>query len=125
MYQICIVFDDMLDQTAVMKHNNTLNSLFVRGRHFYITTICSSQVYRGVSMTARKNLTDLFLFRIPNSLELEAISEETSALASKKDFMSMYKKCISIPYNFLWVAFKANDEDDIFHNGFNSKFKIT
>ena len=36
MYQICIVFDDMLDQTAVMKHNNTLNSLFVRGRHFFI-----------------------------------------------------------------------------------------
>ena len=60
MYNIAIIIDDMLDNTALMKHSNILNSLFSRGRHNFITTIVSSQTYKSVSSIVRKNLTDMF-----------------------------------------------------------------
>ncbi len=44
MYNICIIIDDMLDNTALMKHSNILNSLFSRGRHNFITTMVSSKL---------------------------------------------------------------------------------
>ncbi len=84
MFNILIVFDDLLDDVRMMKHNSLLNSLFIRGRHMWISTIVSSQVYRGVSSIVRKNITDMFLFKIPNQLEFDAIAEEVSALADKK-----------------------------------------
>ncbi len=47
-----------------------------------------------------KNITDMFLFKIPNQLEFDAIAEEVSALADKKDFKKIYKDALSEPYSF-------------------------
>ena len=80
MYNICIIIDDMLDNTALMKHSNILNSLFSRGRHNFITSIVSSQTYKSVSSIVRKNLTDMFLFRSYNQSEIDAICEEISGV---------------------------------------------
>jgi len=123
-YNICIIIDDMLDNTALMKHSNILNSLFSRGRHNFITTIVSSQTYKSVSSIVRKNLTDMFLFKTFNQAEIESILEETTGIVSKKDFLHMYHTALKEPYNFFWIRMSSRDVNDMFYNGFNSKFLV-
>ena len=53
-FNIIIVIDDFLDNVIAMKDNNLLDSLYIRGRHSYISVLTSSQVYKGVSSVVRK-----------------------------------------------------------------------
>ena len=49
-----------------------------------ISTIAATQVYKGVSPVIRKNMTHLFIYRLRNYGDLEAIVEEMSAIYNKK-----------------------------------------
>ena len=74
---ICFCVDDLADDHKAM-HSKTLNSLFTRGRHSCITTIVMTQKYRLLDATIRINVTALFVFRMSNSKDLEAVLEETA-----------------------------------------------
>ena len=49
-----------------------------------ISTITATQVHKGVSPVIRKNMTHLFIYRLSNYGDLEAIVEEMSATYDKK-----------------------------------------
>ena len=50
MYNICIVIDDFIDDRRISNNSKALNSLFIRGRHSFISTICLIQnIYISVS----------------------------------------------------------------------------
>ena len=58
---ICLVTDDVAYDHKV-KHSQTLNSIFTRGRHSCITTIVTTQKYRLLDATIRVNANALFVF---------------------------------------------------------------
>ena len=82
MFNILIVLDDMVDVERT-RHSKVLKSLFVRGRHAFISVIDSVQYYYGLPTVIRKQISDLFLFKISNKKDLDAVIEEMSALYDK------------------------------------------
>ena len=51
MFNICIVIDDFIDDKRISNNSKALNSLFIRGRHSFISTICLSQTYIYISLS--------------------------------------------------------------------------
>ena len=49
-----------------------------------VSTLAATQVYKGVSPVIRKYMTHLFIYRLRDYGDLEAIVEEMSAIYGKK-----------------------------------------
>ena len=75
LYKIRIVIDDVADDTNVTRKSQLLHQLNIRGRHYMISTITSTQVYKLISPIVRKNVTHVFIYRLRNYGDLEAIVE--------------------------------------------------
>ena len=84
LYQIIIIIDDFADHEEFCKHSKLLNQLYIRGRHNMISTITSTQKFRAIGNIIRINITELYVFRLRNTNDLEAFLEEVSALTDKK-----------------------------------------
>ena len=84
MYNIAIVIDDFMDNTAFMKRTPDLDLLFLRGRHYYISVFVSVQNFRSLSNVIRLNISDMYIFRLGNQLDWDAFLEEANALVDKK-----------------------------------------
>ncbi len=83
-YQFLIVLDDVADNPALTRHDKLLHALYLRGRHSFISTIVSTQVFTALSPTIRKHITQLYAFRLRHYRDLETLLEELSALVDKK-----------------------------------------
>ena len=119
LFQMLIIFDDMLDDKKLMRYSKMLEVLFVRARHLCVSTIVSVQKYRSVMTSARVNTTDEILFaNIRNQHDLKAWMEEMSALVPEDVMMQIYERARRIPYAFLWVK-KQAPKEDLVHIGFN------
>ena len=121
--QVCIVLDDMMDDHHACRSSKTLEKLACRGRHLQASVICSVQKYRGMSPVYRINSSDLFVFRLTNQMDLDALLEEFSALASKKELLAIYKKAVEEPYSFLWINKRAVPADT-FRQRFDKRLRI-
>ena len=73
MFQILIVIDDFADDPSFTRNSKLLHQLYIRGRHQYISTMTSTQVYKAISNIIRKNMTHLFIYRLRNYSDLEGI----------------------------------------------------
>ena len=78
------MIDDFADDTDFARKSQLLHQLYVRERHYMISTITSTQVCKQISPTVRKNMTHLFIYRLRNYGDLEAMVEELSAVYDKK-----------------------------------------
>jgi carboxylesterase type B len=121
LYQILVVIDDFADVPEFTRNSKLLWQLYIRGRHLMISSITSTQVFRQISPIIRKNLTSIYLFKMRNQSDLEAVLEEMSAIADKKTLHNLYKKIIKIPHNFFYINL-MNTNENMFHHNFN---KIT
>ena len=126
-FNICIVVDDHADNPSAMhRAGGILETLYVRARHFGLSTIVSSQKLKLISSTVRVNLTALFVFRLRNHSDLlEGVVREYSALIDAKTLMAMYRAAVSRPYGFLYVNLLAKDLDHMFYSSFISRFQLT
>ena len=61
LYQILIVIDDFADDTNFTRKSQLLHQLYIRGRHYMISTITSTHVYKQISPIVRKSMTHLFI----------------------------------------------------------------
>ena len=115
MYQICIVIDDFADTPAFTRRSLLLQQLYIRGRHYYCSTITSSQVFTSaIGPIIRKNITDFYIFRLRNYRDHEAWLEELSAVYDKKTLDALYHVAISEPHGFLYINMMAKDINDMF-----------
>lgn len=119
LYQILIVIDDFADDTNFTRKSTLLHQLYIRGRHYMISTITSTQVYKQISPIVRKNMTHLFIYRLRNYGDLEAIIEEMSAIYDKKTLLQMYHEAISEPYSFLYINLMQKDKSKMFMQRFD------
>ena len=61
LYHILMVVDDFADDTNFTRKPQLLHQLYIRGRHYMISTTTPTQVYKQISPIVRKNMTH-FLF---------------------------------------------------------------
>ena len=102
-----------------------VDSLFVKGRHFNVSVILSTQKLKLplISPCVRVNCTAVFAFRLRNQSDLwEGLIYEYSALVSKEKLYKAYKLATAIPYNFLYINLLAKDIDNMFYSGFSKRF---
>ena len=103
LYQILIVIDGFADDTTFTRKSQLLHQSYIRGRHYMISAITSTQVYKQISTIVRKNMTHLFIYRLRNYGDLEAIVEELSAIYDKNTLLQIYHEAVSEEYSFLYV----------------------
>ena len=83
------------------KLNPVVTELFIRGRKLNISIVFITQSYFKVRKDVRLNSTYIFIMKIPNKRELQQIATNHSSDIDFKDFIKIYKKCITEPYSFL------------------------
>ena len=123
-YQVLIIVDDFADNADFSRHSRLLHALFTRGRHSFISTIVSTQKYRAISNIIRVNATNLYVFRLRNGGDLEALIEELSALTDKKSLLQLYNLATSEPFSFLFIKLNAKKLNDMFYLNYTKKLEI-
>jgi hypothetical protein len=125
MFSILIVIDDHADNgNMVHNNNNILSSLFIRGRHNFISCIISSQKYVAVANIIRCNLSAIIIFRLKTLAELTMVLNEFSALIDKKLLLEIYNKCTAEKFNFLYININAPNIHEMFYKNFTHKIEI-
>jgi len=123
LFSILLIFDDVADNKAI--HNNqALNSCFTRGRHSQISTILSTQRYNAVSTIIRTNMDSMYLFRLRNANDLQAVMDELSALLDKKILLEVYMKATDAPYSFLFIKLTSKTINEMFFVNFDKRIMI-
>jgi len=124
LYQILIVIDDFADDPSFTRQSKLLHQLYVRGRHNSISTITSTQKYNVIAPIVRINATQLYVFKLRNYKDLEAIVEELSAVADKKTLLEIYHTATSEPFSFLFVNLMSHDKNKMFHIKFEKTITL-
>jgi len=124
LYQILIVIDDFADDPSFTRQSKLLHQLYVRGRNNSISTITSTQKYNVIAPIVRINATQLYVFRLRNYKDLEAIIEELSVVADKKTLLEIYHTATSEPFSFLFVNLMSHDKNKMFHIKFEKTITL-
>ena len=122
--QILIIVDDFADDPSFSRHSKLLHALFTRERHSMISTIVSTQKYRAISNIIRVNATNLYVFRLRNGGDLEALIDELNALTDKKTLLQLYNMATAEPYSFLFIKLNAKKLNDMFYVRYEKKSEI-
>ena len=124
-YSICIIVDDFADTpTFVRNQNSLLTSLFIKGRHGYISTLVSTQKFRCLSPIIRSQITECYVFPLRSAMDLDAFIEEVSAISDKKTLLEVYRVCTSQPHHFLYVNLVSSDKNAMFYDSLVNILKI-
>ena len=115
------MIDDFADDRRLVRNSQLLHSLYIRGRHLAISTITSTQVYNAISPIIRKNATNLYVFKLRNYKDLEALLEELSALSDKQTILDIFKIATGEPHSFLFVDLTAKSIRDMFYKSLKQK----
>ena len=121
LFQILIVIDDFADSPEFTRNSKLLHQLYIRGRHQMISTITATQVFKAISPIVRKNITDLYIYRLRNQADLESIIEEVSAVYDKKTLYKLYRIATDEAYGFLYIKLTARDKNYMFYSKLNRK----
>ena len=111
--------DDFADDTNFTRKSQLLHQLYIRGRHYMISTITSTQVHKQIFPIVRKNMTHLFIYRLRNYNDLEAIVEELHAIYGKNTLLQIYHEAVSEEYSFLYANLMSKDKRKMFMTRFN------
>ena len=125
-FNTLIVLDDLGDDSRP-EARKLVNTLFMKARHWGVSTILSIQRLRLplATPTARVNATIVWCWRLKNSTDLlDGLIWEYSALAPKEKIMAAYRTAVDQPYGFLTIRTSEQDPNKMFMNGFKSYFKI-
>ena len=102
--KVLIIFDDMISHLmSDKKAQQILKDLFIRCRKLNISLCFLTQSYFSVPKNVRLNCTHYILFKLNNKRELQNIVINHSADIDYKDFIKIYRICISEPFNFLTI----------------------
>ena len=84
------------------KLNAIVTELFIRGRKLNMSLVFSTQSCFKAPKDVRINFNHFFIMKISNKRELQQIAHNHSSDINYKDFINIYKKCISEAYS-LWL----------------------
>ena len=118
MFHILTVIGEFADDPSFTRNSKLLHQLYIRGRHQYISTITSTQVYKVISPIVRKNMTHLFVYTLRNASDLEAWIEEISGVYDKKTLHQLYRIATDAPHSFLYINLMEKDKTNMFTMNF-------
>ncbi len=123
--EVLFLFDDMIDQNVMQSHHmGTIEAIAVRGRHYNISIIMISQLYKKLSVAMRVNSTNLIFFRIRNRGELDKIVDENQESLTKDEFLQVYNHCTEEPYTFLHINNQEPDPSKRFRKNWDNIIHI-
>lgn len=116
---VCIVFDDMVTDRIFSRGRSTaLDQFIIKIRHIPASIIMTTQSYKLISTTSRRNMTHLAILPV-NEDEINKIAEEHSGLMGKEEFIKMYKQVVTKKErNYLVIDYR-----DTIPNRFKEKFE--
>ena len=124
LFSILIIIDDFADSPEFSRHSKLLHALYTRGRHSMISTITATQKFSSLHPLIRVDATELYIYRLRNYKDLEAVLEELSALAAKSILLDMYNLATKEPHSFWYINLIAKKVSDMFFIKFNRKLLI-
>jgi hypothetical protein len=131
MYNILLIVDDFADDPSVCHSSrgmsaggSILNTLFLKGRHSFISTLVSTQKLRLLSSSIRVNAQFLLVWRLRNALEKKSLLEELSAVYPVDTLEQMYHLATDEPYSFWYVLLTAKSPSEMFYKNFEHKMHI-
>ncbi len=120
-----VVIDDLADNKECCRNSRLLHSLYTRGRHSCISTICATQKFTALSPIIRVNATELYVFRLRFFIDLQTFLDEVSGLlGDKKALLERYHHAMQTEYNFLYCRLCASNINDMFFSGFGEKLVV-
>ena len=115
--KILLIFYMIADMPRNKKLNPLVTELFIRGRKLNISLVFITQSYFAVPKNIGLNSTHCFIMRIANKQEFQQITFDHSSDTAFKNFINIYKKCISKPYSFLVIDNTlASNNPSLFRN---------
>jgi len=111
-----VVMDDLSDELKAP----SLTALYKKNRHFKMCTITSSQYYKDLQISARKNIDYYLLWKGLDDQRLESIYKDANLTVDFEVFHKLYQDASSKPYHFLYV----DTVNDTFRDSFNEEYKI-
>lgn len=96
-----LIIEDMLDQFP--RGSPYLTAILTKGRHYGISICISTQYLKRVPALVRTNMSDVIIFNISNSDELEKVSKEYRGHYKRHEFDAMLAHCFKRPFGFMWV----------------------
>ncbi len=121
---IHITIDDFGENMNVVKSNHSiLNTIFVKGRHYQISTALLLQRFRLASPTIRYNAHALYVHKLSNTADRRALSEEFGELLGDESvFTELLHRATAEKFGFLYVTLGS---DPKFFSSYKSEFKLT
>ena len=89
------------DRSTNSKFQAIIKELFTRCRKLSISLVLIAQSHFLVPKEVRLNYKHYWIKKIHNKRELQSIAINNSADIDYKDFLKIYRKCISESYYFL------------------------
>ena len=119
--KILIIMDDCINQVNKLAHktDSFINDMNLNRRHYGISFIMLSQVYRGCTPAFRTNFDSFCLFRMENEKERLKICEELSGFMGMKRFEQLYLEATFEPRSFLSINFDSTDKKYQYTKKFN------
>jgi len=104
--RILLILDDVIAESKFM-HSKEFLKLFIRGRHFMISTMCMTQSYVKIPRSSRIQATHIIFFP-SQTTEIERLySEYGPHQMSKRAFFAMVQEATDPspeePYPFLYI----------------------
>ena len=69
-------------------------------------------------------MDSMYLFRLRNANDLQAVIDELSALLDKKILLQVYMKATEQRFSFLFIKLTSPTIDDMFYVKFDGRIKI-
>ena len=123
LHQILIIIDDFSDDIQFSRQFKILHALYTRGRHHMISTITSTQKFNAIAPIIRIDATELYVYKIRNQKDLDALIEELSAIIDKT-LLQLFNTATSIPHSFLYIKLTARNINEMFYINLNQKMII-
>ena len=113
---VCLVEDDMADQQHILHAtgNSLLNTLFIRGRHYLLSVMVSSQRPSLTSSIIRTQQTGIFIFKQRNYKDIDLLFIELGGWVPRKVLRQIYDICTKEKYHFMMANLLGKDIDHMF-----------
>ena len=89
-----------------------------------ISTITATQKFSAIHPIIRVNATELYVYRLRNTKDLDTFVEEVSAVYDKKTLLALYNAATDEPFSFLYVKLTSKSNDEMFYKRFDHKLVI-
>ena len=119
-FSVCVIVDDHAEDSKVVR-GKQLGSLYLKGRHYGISTYVTSQSYKLLDPMIRKNALSLLAWRTRTSgasSDSQAIAEAVGATlpGGAKEAEALLKDITSEQYQFAYIDATAQP-GKIWHRG--------